>query len=389
MFSARWAHRTLVGICVFIVLGVVGYAGWEGWLGRPIQDWIGGILGPLLSRVPNPEILDRIARVLGAAGTALTAAYGVYKGIYYADHNLPERLRQLLRRTDERLQHDRQLLLAAVTEARAGVRVRPSVFYVDPLNRALGEIGFPDLDAADKSLREALRRIQEQIELSISQVRNMEEQKVAAHILRGSISSARAEYNARSGASIDADRHAAEDEFDKALILRPSDLDARELRGRQRELRLNVVGALDDYELLAKLAMDATDGFRASRAYRLQGELLERHATAQAALNEASRRFDAALKAINTIGSLKQNQLFEKGLLLKAYGRVQLAKGRKPSAKSHLKNALGSFKLLKTPEAAGHVNEIEQMLSALEPSNDVTTAPKADEKDGWLRRLFG
>ena len=119
MFSARWAHRTLVSICVLVVVEVVeviAYAGWEGWLGRPIQDWTRSLLEPLSSRLPNAELLDRIARVLGAAGTALTAAYGVYKGIYYADYNLPERLKQLLQRADERLLRDREPLLAAVSE---------------------------------------------------------------------------------------------------------------------------------------------------------------------------------------------------------------------------------------------------------------------------------
>jgi hypothetical protein len=218
----------------------------------------------------------------------------------------------------------------------------------------------------------------------------MEEQKVAAHILCGSIASARAEYNAGAGTSADADRHAAEDEFDKALALRPNDFDALELRGRQRELRLNVAGALEDYEVLAKAAMDANDAFRAARAFRLQGELLEKHATAQAALQEASRRFDAALKAINTIGSLKNNQTFEKGLLLKAYGRVQLAKKRKPSAKTHLENARYFLNLLKTPEALGHINEVERMLNALEPSpSGDSDAPVQNEERSWLQRLFG
>lgn len=379
-----------MGICILVVLGVVAYAGWEGWLGRHVQDWIKGSLEPLRARFPNAEMLDRIARVLGAAGTALTAAYGVYKGIYYADHNLPERLKQMLRRTDERLLRDREPLLAAITEARPGERVRPSVFYVLPLNQALGQLAFSDLEAADKSLKEALRQIQEQIEISNSQTRNMEEQEVAVHILRGSIASARAEHNGAEGSSVDADRHVAEDEFSKALALRPNDFDALELRGRQRELRLNVTGALEDYEVLAKAAMDANDAFRAARGFRLQGELLEKHATTQAALREASRHFDAGLKAINNIGSLKNNQLFEKGLLLKAYGRVQLAKKRKPSAKSHFENACYFFNQLKTPEAAGHVSEIEQILNALNPPpNSDSGTPLQSDKRSWWQRLFG
>jgi hypothetical protein len=78
----------------------------------------------------------------------------------------------------------------------------------------------------------------------------MEEQKVAAHILRGSIASARAEAGGRADCASDEDRARAEDEFTQALELRPDDLDALELRGRQRELRGNLAGALMDFEQL-------------------------------------------------------------------------------------------------------------------------------------------
>lgn len=111
MFTARWAHRTLVGFCILVVLGVSIYAGWEGWLGPAIQTRVKGALDPLISLFPDPALLDRIARVLGAIGTALTAAFGVYKGIYYADHNLPERFKQFLQRADEKLRGDRKPLL--------------------------------------------------------------------------------------------------------------------------------------------------------------------------------------------------------------------------------------------------------------------------------------
>jgi len=389
MFSARWAHRTLVGICIFIAVAVVVYVGWEGWLGAPIKASIRTLVEPLLSKIPNADVLDRIARVLGAAGTALTAAYGVYKGIYYADHNLPERLRQFLSRADDRLRRDRLPLVQAITEARAGERARPSVFYVFPLTRALKEIGFRDLDAAEKSLKEALRQIEEQINISDRQKLNMQEQKIAAHILRGSIASARAESAAVTGESPDEARHAAEEEFSKALDLRPKDLDALELRGRQRELRGNRNGALEDYDQLTQAAHDANEAFRAARAYRLRGELIERYATAQVGLRDASRCFDAALTAIGTLGSLKAHQSYEKGLLLKAYGRVQIAKKRTWSARNLLQDAHTTLVSLKTPEAIGHAVEVEQMLRSLNPTADRDQGTAVEEKRTWWQRLFG
>ena len=383
MFSARWAHRTLVGICILLAVGVALYAGWEGWLGKPIQGAIRDALDPLSGRIPNHEFLDRLARVLGAVGTALTAAFGVYKGIYYADRNLPERLKQLLGRADERLKRSREPLLTAVTEARAGSRVAGSVFYVFPLNRALAQLGYRDLSAADSSLKEALRELEGQVDVSVSQKRNLEEQKVAAHILRGSIASARAELNAQQRSLPDDDREAAEKEFDRALTLRPADLDALELRGRQREVRGNFVGALEDYEPLAAAAEQANDAFRTARGFRLQGELVERHATKQTALMDAGKRLDAALKSISTIGSLKNNHQFEKGLP---------SKKRKPSARVHLENAARCFDKLRTPEAMGHANEVAQMLRELDPPPEADHgAPAQSEavERAWYRRWFG
>ena len=72
--------------------------------------------------------------------------------------------------------------------------------------------------------------------------------------------------------SADAGREQAEKEFTLALELRPRDIDALELRGRQRELRGNYQGALTDYEMLAEVAKDEGSTLRAVRAYRLQGE---------------------------------------------------------------------------------------------------------------------
>ena len=340
MLSARWAHRALVGVCILVAIAVGIYAGWEGWLGPEAHKRIRGIIDPLFTQIPHSEFLERLARVLGALGTLMTAAFGVYKGIYYADRNLPERLMQLLERTDQRLLGDRQPLLAAVAESRPGFRARPSVFYVAPLNRALDAMRFGNYRAAETALNQALREIKEQMDVAGRQQRSFEEQKVAAHILRGSIASARAEYNTYDGKSPDADRALAEHEFSQALDLRPKDLDALELRGRQRALRGNHDGALGDFDALAASAKTASNPLRRARAYRLQGELLEGQ-VAPKSLAEARRRLHSGLITLDTMGSLRDAELLEKGRLHLAYGRVQRSRQMLPSARRHLEDAIG------------------------------------------------
>ncbi len=391
MLSARWAHRSLVGICILLAFGVLAYAGWEGWLGPQTQARLRAFLDPLLQRLPNGDLMDRWARVLGATGTALTAAFGIYKGIYYADRNLPERLKQLLGRTDSRLRQDRAPLLAATNYSGPGARSHKSVFYVGPLNVALAELRFPRLDSADRQLKEALQLLQEQLAVSEGHKNNIIEQKVAAHVLRGSIASARAEYKLGEGISPDEDHDAAEAELTLAIELRPGDLDALELRGRQREICRHYDGAREDFEALTDAAQKAGAHLRAARGFRLQGELKEKRATARKALTEARGRFGLGIAAINAKGSLSEADRLEKGRLHLAYGRIQKRLAMR-TARVHLENARDCFKDVRTSEARDLLIEVENLLKELElPTLEMgaTSSQRSEARISWLRRLLG
>lgn len=395
MFSGQWAHRALLWIGIFVVLGVALYAGFQGWLWwlwPGAQAWLITVTQPLVNQLPNFEKVERIARVLGATGTAITAAFGVYTGIYYAKRNLPQRLRELLASTDKRLLQDRAPLLSAISESRHGVTVEKSVFYVPPLNRAVREIGFSKLAAADESLQDALREIEEQIAVSNSHLMSMEEQKLAAHILRGSIASARAEANARRDINPDPDRAAAEQEFTYALEIRDKDLDALELRGRQRDLRGNNAGALADFEELAIAANEAGNPVRAARGYRFQAKMLEQRDTAPSRA-EARRRLVDGLATINAIGSLNQQELYEKGLLHETYAHVQIKRKVLQAAQQNLNDAIASFKGVNTPVARDHENDAKNTLARLTPSGGPGGGSSGSGK--WaqfirrIRQLFG
>jgi len=386
MLSAQWAHRLLLWIGLSAIVCVALYAGIEGWLDWVLpgtQNALVSLVKPLADRLPSFETVDRFARVLGATGTAITAAFGVYTGLYYARRNLPQRLREYLARTDERLLRDRAPLLAAIFESRPGVNVEKSVFYVRPLNRALRELGFSRLPSADEALQEALRELDEQIATSNAQTRSMEEQKVAAHILRGSIASARAEGNAKLGKSPDADRDTAEQEFAWALEVRPNDLDALELRGRQRDLRGNESGALADFEGLANAADKAGMPIRAAGGYRYQAKIFEQRGT-PTALRDSRRRLSVGLETINSIGSLTQEALFEKGCLHEAYAQVQIKQNHLPSARQHLNDAIRSFGSIAMQAARDHERDAKDALRSITPLEADDRAAKA----GWLRRFL-
>jgi hypothetical protein len=386
MFLARWAHRLLLWAGVVVVFGAVFYMGAHGdfeWLMPGLQAYLENVFKPLIDRLPNFETIDRAARVIGAGGTAATAAFGVWKGLRYAEHSLPERLREFLCRTELRLLQDRSPLLRAIYEPGNRVYAQQSVFHVSALNRALGEIGFSKYAAADESLQQALHQIDEQIATSNAQRRSMEEQKVAAHILRGSIASARAEANGKSDAATDADREFAELEFKSALDIRPRDLDALELRGRQRELRGNLAGAIEDFEQLTSAANAAGSPVRIARGYRRQASVREREGT-PAKLSESRRRLQDGLDAINSIGSLNQEALLEKARIHEAYGRLQIRRDRLYVARQQLTDAISCYKQISSEEARQRESEVTKVLRGLTGSPPV----EAEAHVGVWRRVL-
>ncbi len=392
MLSEQLAHRILLWGGILLAIGVGIYAGLQGWLWwvwPSGQAWLESIFAPIADRLPSFEKVERVVRLLGATVTAITAALGVYTGVYYAKRNLPLRLRELLAEEDKRLLSDRAPLLAAVSGSAAGSRTDKSVFHVKPLSRALDEIGFSSLDTADASLREAIEQLNERIITSDSEKQNLQNQNVTAHIFRGSIASARAERDVKLGKSPDDDRKLAEEEFTAALALRRNDMDALELRGRQRGARGNIPEACADFEELAEVAKRIPA--RATRAYRLQGEVLESAGTRQH-LDNARRRLDAGLTWVNGIGILQQSEWFEKGLLLKTLGRVQTERGRLPNARTHLTSAMQCFSHVDTADSQRESTEAQRMLAALTPPPPSTEGQSDSgliaHLGRWFRQLF-
>jgi hypothetical protein len=385
MFTEQWAHRALFWIGSIVLLGVLIYAGFQGWLWwlwPEAQAWLIWASKPIIDLLPSFERVERVARVLGAFGTAATAALGVYTGLYYAKRNLPHRLRELLAATDERLLQDRGPLLAAIADPRLGADADKSVFYVESFNRALEEMGFVQFARADRSLEVALSEIDERIATSNSQLRSMQEQKLAAHILRGSIASARA----AAGSSPDQDRELAEQEFTKALEIRPNDLDALELRGRQRHLRNNEGGALEDFGRLVAAANEAGEPIRAARAHRWQANLFEQRGT-NAALVLARDALARGIEAVNAVGSLKQQDIFEKAQLLEASAQVQMKRKKLPTARQLLNEAILCYQSVDTQAARDHERNAREFLATITPPSEPSNLMR--RVLGWLLKLFG
>ena len=361
-FLVHWAHRLLLWVGILVVIGVVIYAGFEGWLEGIVpgtQAWLAKVAEPLWGLLPALEGLERFSRIIGALATAFTAAAGVVTGIYFAKGSLPQRLRELMAAEDDRLLSDRAPLLAAISQSGSYTH-ETTVFHVRPLERALEEIGFGKLDPADVALKEAVKELEQKIATSKVELESMEKQKVAAHILSGSIASARAEADPDHR---DQCRHQAEEQFSAALVIRPEDLDALELIGLQRRLRGNEGAARADFERLTEVAMNAGEHVRAARGYRWQAALSEQLGRQR----EARARLNEGLETISAIGSLNQDAWFEKGCLHTAYARVQIDLNQLPVARKHLQQAIRAFAQVPTEDAHKLGKDAQDALDELAP----------------------
>lgn len=389
MLSARWAHRALVGFCILLFVCVAIYVAYVGWLGPIAGQWAVWLLEPIVSRLQSAEHLDRFARVLGALGTLLTAAVGVYKGIYYADRNLPERLKNLFERTEVRLNRDRAPLLAATTGARTKTRPQSALFYEGPLNSALHELGFPRLDGAERELKAALSDIETKLEIARGHQKILESQKVTAHILRGSIAATTAESKAARGEPADSERALAESEFTAALELRPSDLDGLELRGKQRELRRHLEGAEEDFRALVSAAQADSDLLRAARGQRLLGQLRERQSSARAHWDSTRALYKGGIDILQQKGTLLEADHLEKALLHLGCARAQIRLGRIKIARTNVQEATKDLAKVKHLNVTAATAEATQLLESLQPPSDTKDQTDASTtKRSWFRRLL-
>ena len=82
---------------------------------------------------------------------------------------------------------------------------------------------------------------------------------------------------------------------------------------------------------------------------------------------------------------MTEAQSFEKGLLLVALGRVQKSRGRIPSAKKHLNDAIKCFKGVNSTQAKEHERHAKESLAQLSSPPPATAKPV---HQGILRRLL-
>jgi hypothetical protein len=97
MLLASFAHRALLALGLFIILVACFLAVEVGLLGEDAQAQFRSLWVPLIAFYEaHKTAVDIAGAVLGAVASAVTAAFAIYKSWYYAEFNLPDRLREFI-----------------------------------------------------------------------------------------------------------------------------------------------------------------------------------------------------------------------------------------------------------------------------------------------------
>src|SRR5271166_1764949 len=166
----------------------------------------------VLSDWNTTKTLQATAALLSIA----TGSYGLYKAYLYAEKRLAHRLFEFLQREEQRLADARHKLMLAHARPSIHKERIQTVFANRPLNSALHQMRWGKNERAERSLEDALKLINEQVDAAQQWQLAQKNQKAAAHLLLGAI------YDARG------DHDKALAQFQSALDLNSEDLEALE-----------------------------------------------------------------------------------------------------------------------------------------------------------------
>ncbi len=151
------------------------------------------LISSLLQVVSESSPWDKL-KVLAALGGV---AFGFWKWWYAAERNMHKRLGEYLSKNNRRLLSAQDYILDALERPNLGGSATASLFAVPPLRRVLSRKGWETIGSNEpaeitvrKDLRQAVEKLDNQIQVSRGLVDNYRRQLSGAYVLQGAISSA-------------------------------------------------------------------------------------------------------------------------------------------------------------------------------------------------------
>jgi hypothetical protein len=348
----------------------------SGLLGSDINVWYGVAQLKLWVWFENTVVIAKAASpVVGVIATVVSGTWAIHKAFYFANGNMPKRIKEFLEKKNERLI---QALPRSLERLGPPFSQEAAITSRNGLDTVLRSVGFWNRDDAKHSLSKQLEELDKNFEAHKALGRNLVVEKTNAHILLGATAAANAE-TVKSGAGSDGGAYrqleqAAMKHFRAATEVDKQSLFAHEALASQL-MRSSDPTAGECLERLRELAGEQQQLIHVARAIRWQAELCERRGTVKK-LEEAQNLLTDAVNFLNQVTVPTDDLILEKARVWEADGRVREGRRTKTTVDAYT-NAKTLYAQLDTDFARKKVEFLNEKLRQLSKRSSVEPEPEA------------
>jgi hypothetical protein len=175
--------------------------------------------------------IEWVVWIIGIGGSVATAVLTVHRSWYYAELNLPSRIRERIERTIRAHLNVRPALMATVNDPVAPSSFVTPIVHIGYFNWVMKSLGLGRARAMARTLANSLDDLKTDIGIVTAKKRELETQAITAHLLRGARLAGQAALEEPNSPERRSKSNDALQEFLAALQLDGNDLDALETRG--------------------------------------------------------------------------------------------------------------------------------------------------------------
>jgi len=364
-----WAFFGIVIIVIGTVLAIdIGLVDWLFGTGDNARTILHDVIGFLDRHLGvNKTKIELALKIIGLAATITFGALGLLRAFLLGYANIPLRLEHYANRI--RASHiDGRLALLAPYTARTlrGDQTPPESPGV--WERALRLFGF---DAHSRAVRRILRTrdgLDGDLRVLNAALRLRRSERVTAHLIEG-LRTADEARRLPDGADQQSRNMAALAEFERAVALDDTDLDALELAARQARI-VNFNAVVARLERLEAQAQEQHRPTRRARALRFHAEFIADTDMRRAALLDARRKLETALRCFQPQQSAIDRRVepetdFESALVNEELARMHMRRGTLTLAPPYLDDADALYERIPAPEGPAGRSRIQALREEL------------------------
>jgi len=334
---ASFAHKILIFTSILVLAILLILLSAIGWLGEFPQNLTNVYWTKIVAiYTAHQKQFNWAATILSVVLTAATGALTIYKSWYYAERNLPHRLKDFFELQNNSLLADRKAIFATINDSSPGSQVIEPAIRISRFNLFLANLGFWRSWYLTNELAGNIDTHCSQIDVLKDRLTHLKSRAVTGYVLRGA-------YFARQASlkNSNADGHGklnekAMEEYKSALQIKSADPLALEFAARQAIMMGRDSEAI---EFLVRIvsAREAST-LEKGRAFRLQAEVLANTNLPEQLETARIKAADAKI-LINRAVDSQSDKEYELARAELAYGRIQCRRKKFRLSKSALKRA--------------------------------------------------